>query len=241
MYHGNYCAGITAYDATLIQNCFNTGTINGRSYGSGITTNGTLIYNCYNTGEIVAPWKAGIAYNLKGNMVNCYCIDKGDTPQNRAEYVLVHDTVAGTEPIIANCFYISDTNIASKRGGIVWNNKGTLTMYNCYALSERYVGNFNDALIRNNTGTVELHKCYYLKTQYITQAVRGLDDADLDVEGVNSVSEITAAKLNANLSSIPDLGEDVELLEWIDGPDGYPILNLQLPLSTESTEEAEET
>ena len=59
----------------------------------------------------------------------------------------------------------------------------------------------------------------------------GVADADLDVEALENISDITAAKLNANLSSIPDL--EVELVEWIDGPDGYPILDLKLPLSDE--------
>ena len=218
-----------------LENCFNTGNITTNQYASGIAQcEVDLISNCYNSGEIIASWKAGIAYSLKGKMVNCYSIDKGETIQSRAEYVLVHDAIAGNEPVIANCFYISSTDIESKNGKLVDSNKATLKMYNCYSLSERYVGNSANALIQNNTGTVELHKCYYLKTQYIIQAVRGIADADLDVEGVTDKAQLTAAKLNANLSSIPDLG--VELVEWMDGPDGYPILNLQLPLSTESTE-----
>ena len=142
-------------------------------------------------------------------------------------------TTTNSEQVIANCFNVPYIKSESKWEGIVFENKNTLKMYNCYVLTGGITSAWPGCLINRNNGTVELHKCYYLKTQDYARAVKGIDDTDLDVEGVTSISEITAAKLNANLSSIPDLGEDVELVEWIDGPDGYPILNLQLPLSNQ--------
>ena len=233
MYHGrDQVCGIGG--ASLIENCFNTGDITAsRYYASGITQSGSLIYNCYNTGTVKGNfYSAGIAaYLITGKMVNCYSIDNG-TEGGRC--ALVYQINAGNEVIIANCFSFTSTNVASRIGGIVQNNRATLKLYNCYSISDSYVGSSTNGLINSNSGTVEINKCYYLKTQYITRAMPGVADADLDVEGVESISGITAAKLNANISSIPDLGEDVELVEWIDGPDGYPILNFQLPLSTET-------
>ena len=63
--------------------------------------------------------------------------------------------------------------------------------------------------------------CYYLKSKQNLLGIGGTSqDNTTKVTGVNNISEITAAILNANIDSI-EHGE--EWTRWIDGPNGYPI------------------
>ncbi len=79
--------GILGYggdNEIIISNCYNSGSINGRYYPSGILASNTgknnagrtIITNCYNIGEIKntngGANNAGISANFKGTATNCY-------------------------------------------------------------------------------------------------------------------------------------------------------------------------
>ena len=60
---------------------------------------------------------------------------------------------------------------------------------------------------------------------YVNTAVNGMEDNSKLVTKLDSLSQISAETLNANRTAIQHTDE---WREWINGPDGYPILKFEL-------------
>ena len=228
---GSQAGGIVGTGAALIENCFNKGEIKGGDYAGGISTSSEEIYNCYNKGDVLSGHRGGLVHSVSSKMINCYNVGNLEAANSGTGGLV--NTIKGQEVVIANCFNTASTqsSFSAKAGGIINYNSGSTKLYNCYSIAEKHTQMYRGnpywkipyGLITTNEGTVTLSKCYYLKTETITRAMVGIEDTELDVTALNSKSDITAAILNANRSSVPDVGKT--LVEWKDGPDGYPILD----------------
>ncbi len=98
---------------TSIENCYNTGTIDGgsfyRSFAIAHTNENCTVKNCYNIGEIAGA-KKYFTYTT-GNITNCYQIDTNEMLDENATYLPAEDFASGRAAWLLN---------GAENGGEIW-------------------------------------------------------------------------------------------------------------------------
>ncbi|MEL7569205.1 MAG: fibronectin type III domain-containing protein, partial [Eubacteriaceae bacterium] len=157
--------GIAGKNVGSINNCYNTGTINGVTYSSvntgGIAgfnvTDDAVIDNCYNTGTINGiHFSGGIAGENYDNAIVTNCYNLGTINDNNYS-----GGIAGYNywsAIISKCHNTGVVNGSNNAGGIAGFNSSA-KISDCYNASELNSGSYTGGITGyNNSGAIE--RCY---------------------------------------------------------------------------------
>ena len=155
----SYGGGIVAYTTganTIIQHCYNTGTLQGGRNGGIVGVNnatGTQIISCNNFGNTASGSNGGGIVGENAGALYIYsCSNFGDN--YRGGIVCKNTNTLN----IQNCFNTRDVSTATNHssGGIVGENASTLNIYNCY----------NTGNVTATTSESCDCSCYYSKYSY---------------------------------------------------------------------------
>lgn len=158
-------------------------------------------------------------------MINCYNLGNASaiTINGYARGGLIGFIVNGNSNII-NC-YNSGTvvgNNKKKSGGIVGQvNSGTVNVSNCCSLGPITI---SPAYTFCSGGTVEFDNCYYSKKLVENNEKININEGPTEVTATNM--QTTLQSLNAFVNAHKN-DYEVPLVNWVIGPEGYPVLDLK--------------
>lgn len=211
---------------TTIDNCYNTGTVNGKNRASGIIGRCTTFYikNSYNTGNVSAPKSAyGITSSAVSNMQNCY--NEGNIESDEIAAGIANDIgfVEDEESLMNNVYNAGNVTSGQSVSGIFYEMQ--------YMPYHRTITNvFNYGKLTSTGGTSEksinplfglynpdacpvFTNCFNLKQQ----GVESLKGFSTDVTEEDFASGRICVLLNGEQAPTP-WGQDLDT-------DAYPRLN----------------
>jgi len=147
----------------VVQNCYNTGTVNGSSYVGGVVgNNGSIVENCYNTGFVsgTIQYVGGVVGNNstqnRSTVTNSY--NTGTVSGNSSVGGVVGMMFYGT---VENCSNTGTVNGSSRVGGVVGYMTNSSSVQNCYNTgSVSSSAGSTGGVVGYNSGQGTMQNCY---------------------------------------------------------------------------------
>ena len=208
-----YVGGVVGDNRGSVENCTNTGSVNGSADSSnvggvvGLNNGSSTVENCYNTGSVSGNRYVGgvVGYNtISSNVTNCYNTGTG-TVTGTYDCVggVVGQNFGGT---VENCYNTGsvkgpDSVSGSYIGGVVGDNSGTVE--NCYNTGSVTVTGSDGrvgGVVGYNSGPVK--NCYNTGTVSDGTTSGGVVGQNFGSGSVTNCYFLQTADVNENLSGI---------------------------------------
>jgi len=215
---GNAAVSSTVGDLSLIQYCYNTGSITGVSNAGGITGSGNgnlTIKECYNKGTISASnvdggGIVGYGFGTGFNVLNCY---------NRGMVIQPSPTVAVY--YLGGIFGYPGGNAAGKYFQAVTNcyNTASVTALTAGGVTEAIAGSLTGGASAGGSGSIV--NSYYLNTLTVTNTNGGTSKTDAELKAAGFITSLENGQNPTAWSSDASSKNN-----------GYPILTWQTTSSS---------
>ena len=137
---GSNVGGVVGDSSGTVKNCYNTGSVSGSNVGGVVGHNrSSTVENCYNTGTVTGTYDyvGGVVGKNRASVTNCY---NTGTVTVTGTYDFVGGVVghssggSSASASVTNCYNTGSVSGNSYVGGVVGDNRGTVT--GCYFLQQ---------------------------------------------------------------------------------------------------------